>query len=201
MNKLILTLLAIIITIGAVFTAVMIFQPKQEEKVESQRVNVAEQEEILDDCTDEYDGMEIENTVKANTQQEKTSPNCSLVTKTYFSDCGHIKSEYTNLPQDMVNLTKEEIQNKFSDCKVESFASHEVVLYQVKSGECGEHYLVKDKEGKVVIYEMLEDGKEREMEITGITTEYLPETDKINMKNGIKVNGKQNLNQLIEDFE
>ena len=30
---------------------------------------------------------------------------------------------------------------------------------------------------------------------------YLPEIDKDNVKEGIRVNGKQNLNQLIEDFE
>ena len=53
----------------------------------------------------------------------------------------------------------------------------------------------------VTIYQVLEDGIEQELETTGITTEYLPDTDKINMKNGIQVNGKQELNQLIEDFE
>ena len=63
------------------------------------------------------------------------------------------------------------------------------------------NYRIKDKEGQVVIYQILEDGTEKELETTAITTEYLPETDKINMKNGIQVNGKQNLNQLIEDFE
>lgn len=61
--------------------------------------------------------------------------------------------------------------------------------------------MVKDKEGEVAIYQILEDGTQEEIEITGITTEYLPETDKINMKKGIQVNGRQKLNQLIEDFE
>ncbi len=84
---------------------------------------------------------------------------------------------------------------------MESFASNEVILYQEKQGNCGEHYMVKDKEGQVAIYQVLEDGTEKELEVTGITTEYLPETDKINMKNGIEVNGKQDLNQLIEDYE
>ena len=53
----------------------------------------------------------------------------------------------------------------------------------------------------VTFYNFLEVVSEHELETTGITTEYLPETDKINMKNGIQVNGKQELNQLIEDFE
>ena len=42
---------------------------------------------------------------------------------------------------------------------------------------------------------------EKEYEETDIYTEYLTETDKNNIQKGIYVNGKQNLNQLIEDFE
>ncbi len=61
--------------------------------------------------------------------------------------------------------------------------------------------MVKDKEGQVTIYQILPNGEQEEVEVTGITTEYLPETDKINMEKGIGVNGKQELNQLIEDFE
>lgn len=200
MNKLIVVMLAIVVIIGAMFTAMMIFSPNQNENAENRVAQIAE-EEILDDCTDEYEEMENENTIKANTQEEKTSPNCSLTTKTYYSICKHTKNEYENLPQDFVNLTKDEIQQKYPEYEIESFASNEVVLYQEKEGTCGEHYMVKDKEGQVTIYQLLEDGTQKEVEVTGITTEYLPETDKITMKNGIQVNGKQQLNQLIEDFE
>lgn len=193
-------MIAIVVVIGAMFTAVAIFTPNRNDNVEKIQTEIAE-EEILDDCTDEYEGAEYEDTVKANTQEEKTSPNCSLTTKTYYQNCGHTKSEYTNLPSSFVNLTKDEIQEKYQEYEIEDFATNAIVLYQEKEGECGEHYMVKDKEGMVTVYQVLEDGSEQELETTGITTEYLPETDKINMKNGIQVNGKQELNQLIEDFE
>ena len=200
MNKLIVTMLAIVVVIGAILTAVMVFTPKHSQDVEKMQTEIAE-EEILDECTDEYEEMEYENTVKANTQEEKTSPNCSLTIKTYYPKCGHTKSEYTNLPQDFVNLSKEELQERYQDYEIQDFATNAIVIYQEKQGDCGEHYRVKDKNGTVTIYQVLEDGTEQEMETTGITTEYLPDTDKINMKNGIQVNGKQELNQLIEDFE
>lgn len=200
MNKLIITMIAIVVVIGAMFTAVLIFTPKQSENVENIQTEIAE-EEILDDCTDEYEGAEYEDIIKANTQEEKTSPNCSLTTKTYYQKCGHTKSEYSNLPSNFVNLTKDEIQEKYQEYEIEDFATNAIILYQQKEGDCGEHYMVKDKDGMVTIYQVLEDGSEKEIETTGITTEYLPETDKINMKNGIQVNGKQELNQLIEDFE
>ena len=201
MNKVIITLIAIMVVIGAIFTAMAIFTPKIAEDIGENIETRISEEEILDDCTDEYEEMEIDNTVKANTQEEKTSPNCALITKTYFSKCGHTKSEYANLPQELVNLTRDEIQQEYPDYQIESFAANEIVLKQEKTGECGEHYIVQDKDGQVAIYQILEDGNKKEIEVTGVTTEYLPETDKINMKNGIQVNGKQELNQLIEDYE
>lgn len=201
MNRVIVTMIAIIVVIAAIFTAVAIFNPDHgQEAGRIEETKIAE-EEILDDCTDEYEGMEYESTVKANAQKEKTSPNCSLTIKTYYKKCGHTKSEYANLPQDLVNLTKEEIQEKYQEYEIESFASNEIILYQEKEGECGEHYMVKDKDGLLTVYQILEDGNQKELETTGVATEYLPETDKINMKNGIQVNGRQELNQLIEDFE
>ncbi len=200
MNKVIISMIGMIVIIAAILTGIAIFIPDRNQDAEKIETEIAE-EEILDDCTDEYEGMEYENTVKANTQEEKTSPNCSITTKTHYKKCGHTKNEYANLPQDLVNLTENEIQEKYPNCKIENFASNEVVLYQEKEGECGEHYMVKDKEGIVTIYQVLEDGSQKELETTGVSTEYLPETDKINMENGIQVNGKQKLNQLIEDFE
>ncbi len=201
MNKIIVTMVSIVVIIAAIFTAIAIFNPKRGEEVPKEIETEIAEEEILDDCTDEYEEMEYENTIKANTQEEKTSPNCSVTTKTYYQKCGHTKSEYSNLPQSLVNLTKEEIQEKYQGYDVESFTSNEVILYQEKEEECGEHYMVKDKEGMITIYQIQEDGTQQEIEPTGISTEYLPETDKINMRDGIQVNGKQELNQLIEDFE
>ena len=201
MNKLIITMIAIIVVIVASITAVVLFFPNRGEETPKVETIVSENEEILDDCTEEYEGMEHETTIKANTQEEKTSPNCSVTTKIYYKKCGHTTSKYDNLPREFVNLTKEEIQNNYQDYDIESFNANKIELYQEKDGQCGEHYMVKDKDGEVAIYKILEDGSQEELETTSVTTEYLTETDKINIKKGIQINGKQELNQLIEDFE
>lgn len=200
MDKIIMTMICIIVVIGAMFTAVMIFKPNENEKPETIVTEVAD-EEILDECTEEYEEMEKQNMIEANSGEEKISPNCSFTEKIYYKKCGHTTSQYLELPQDLVNETEEQLQEKYLDWKIQTFSSNEIILYQEKDGECGEHYLVKDKDGTVTIYQILEDGTEKEYETTGITTEYLTETDKINMEKGIRVNGKQELNQLIEDFE
>lgn len=200
MNKVIVTMLSIIVVIGAVFTAVMITKP-QDNEIPENVVEKVSDTEILDECTGEYEMMEKNNMLEANSEEEKISPNCSFTIKTYYEDCGHTTSEYIELPEDLVNNTKEEIKEKYKDYEIEKFSSNKVVLFKIMSGECGEHYIVRDKDGQVVVYNIQDDGTEKEYEVTGITTEYLTDTDKVNMQNGIKVNGKQALNQLIEDFE
>ena len=199
MNKIIITMICIIVVIGAVITAVVIYKPKD---VETPQYNVAEvtNEVIEDDCTDEYQEMQNE-LLQTNSQEEKILPKASITFKKSYEKCGHTTSQYLEVPEELVNKTESELQEIYSDWNIEKFSDTEIVLNKAEDGECGEHYMVRDVGGKVVIYEILEDGTEKEYEETDISTEYLTDTDKLNMQKGIRVNGKQNLNQLIEDFE
>lgn len=198
MNKVIITLISILVIIGAIIFGVALYTPKKEEAPTT--VERIAEENIVDDCTDEYD--EIQNQmIETNAQEEKISPNASMTLNRYYTKCGHTASEYLEVPEELVNKTKNELQEKYAGWKVSKFTDSEIVLEKEENGECGEHYIVREDEGKVTIYEVLSDGTEKEYERTEIATEYLTETDKSNMEKGIIVNGKQNLNQLIEDFE
>ena len=55
--------------------------------------------------------------------------------------------------------------------------------------------------GKVVIYLVSQEGRESLYEKTNISSEYLTETDLINMQDGLEIYGKEELNKVIEDFE
>ena len=200
MNKVIITMICIVVVLGAVITGILISKPDENEKPESVETKISD-ENILDDCTDEYEELENSNMLETNSSEEKISPNSSITYKTYYKGCGHTKEEYNNMPQELINCTKNDIEEKYTEWQVEKFASNEVILYREVDGECGEHYLVKEKDGKVVVYKILENGEEQEYETTQISTDYLTDTDKIEMQNGIRVNGQQELNQLIEDFE
>lgn len=199
MNKTIITMLSIIVIILAIITAVIIYNPKENENSQEIQTRIAE-EEIVDDCTEEY--QEIQNEMlEANSSKEKISPNCFITLKKLYKECGHTTSEYLKIPEELVNKTQEDLEEKYQDWKIEKFSDTEIILSKEEDGECGEHYIVRDNNGKVTIYEILEDGSEKEYEITDIGAEYLTETDKINMQNGVRINGKQSLNQFIEDFE
>ena len=193
MNKTIMSIIAIIVIIGAIIIGVQICKPNKEQEDIITKVS---DEKIEDDCTDEYQEIQ-EEMLQANSTEEKISPNCFITMKKTYNKCGHTTSEYIAIPKELVNKTKEDLEEKYAGWTIDKFSDTQIVISKKEEGECGEHYIVKDKDGKVVIYKLLEDGTENEYEVTDISTEYITDTDKINMKNGIKVNGKQELNQLI----
>ena len=200
MNKVITGLICTIVILCAIITAVIISKPNESQEQVQIETNIAD-ENILDECTDEYEEMQEAEMLETDAQEEKISPNCSFTIRTYYKGCGHITSQYNNIPEELVNKTEKELKEIYPEYMVKTFKSNEVVVYIEKEGECGEHYLVKDLNGIVVIYERLDDGTEKLLVETSISTDYLPETDKMQMQEGIEVNGRQELNQLIEDYE
>ena len=199
MNKIIITLLAIVVVIAAMVTAVFIYIPeeKNEAKVEVQDVAVKNNtENEIENVTGNTNNM-----VETNANEERISPNAFITFKQTYKECGHTTSEFVEVPEEFVNLSEDELKERYTDWNVEKFTDTDIVLSKEVEGSCNEHYAVRDVNGTVTVFHILEDGTEEEYMITDIATEYLTDTDKIEMKKGIKVNGKQNLNQLIEDYE
>ena len=87
------------------------------------------------------------------------------------------------------------------DWEVIGFEKGKLTLYKEYKDFCGEHFKLKIEDGKVVIYIINNDGTEGLYEKTNISSEYLTETDLINMQDGLEIYGKEELNQIIEDFE
>lgn len=203
MKRAIIILSVALVIIISVCTAFFIKDLNKEDIEEKDDIKVSDinNEPVTDECVDEakdFEKIEIEET---NSNEEKTSPNCSLTMKRYYNECGHSIEEYSNLNKELVNKTKDEIQKVYSAWTIDKFSNNEIVISRSFESQCGEHYVVRDKNGKVVIYLLSGDGTESELQETQIATEFLTENDKIELKNGIRANGKQELNQVIENFE
>lgn len=160
-------------------------------------------EAVTDECIEEWEEIEEETQLEleANADEEKISPNCLITLNKFYKSCRHSLNEYITASQELVNKTQSELQEVYKDWKIEKYSSTEIVLYREYEGECGEHYILRENDGKIAIYKRDENNKEILFEQTEIATDYLTEPDKIEIKNGIRVNGKESLNQLIEDFE
>lgn len=191
-------ILAIILTSSIILTAYILFN--KEEVADNEIKNNAYISEVIEDeCTKEY--QQIQNAKTVSTTEEKVSANAILILKKYYQKCEHTINEYVELPEELVNMTKEEVQAQYPDWEVIGFETGKVTLYKEFDDVCGEHFKLRVEDGKVVVYIVNKDGTETLYEKTNISSEYLTETDLINMQDGLEIYGKEELNQIIEDFE
>lgn len=189
------SIISVIIIAG--ITYIIFNQSKDEENVPESNDYISEL--VEDECIDEY--AEEQNATAVTSTEEKVASNAILILKKYYAQCDHTINEYVELPQELVNMTKEEVQAHYPDWKVIGFEKGKVTLYKEFNDLCGEHFKLKIEDGKVVVYMTNKDGSESLYEKTNISSEYLTETDLINMQEGLEIYGKEELNQIIEDFE
>lgn len=147
----------------------------------------------------------INNEVKevvVNNVDLRITPNTNITKKVYYKNCNHVIITTQSAEQGLVNLNEEELRKINNDWEIQKFSKEEVVIYKEVEDFCHEHYLLKDKDGNIVIYMLNSRGEiEETLQETEIETEFLPEEDKENLESGIKIYTKKELNKIIEDFE
>ena len=198
MNKFIIILLSVVVIIASIITAVVIYNGEDEEQA---KVSIKNIEENTTNTLNNTINSDNQNVIETNVKEVRISPNAFITFKEIYEGCGHTKVDFVEVPQDFVNLSEDELKDKYSDWNIEKFTDTDIVLSKEFNGSCDEHFIVKDVNGVVIVFKIKEDNTEEEYQVTDIATEYLTDTDKLEMEKGIRVNGKQNLNQLIEDYE
>ena len=192
---------AVLAICAGMATYFIVRQNKKSETIPETNTYISEK--IEDECTEEYkeEQMANQNTTEVSSTEEKVAANAILILKKYYTKCDHTINEYVELPKELVNLTKEQVQEKYSDWEVIGFEKGKITLYKEFDDVCGEHFKLKIEDGNVVVYTVNNDGTETLYEKTNISSEYLTETDLLNMQDGLEIYGKEELNQVIEDFE
>lgn len=198
-NKTMMVIVAILLIASTIYSIYAIISSDDEIEEEEEESKTYISETIEDECTEEY--IESQNATTVSSTEEKVSAKAILILKKYFKKCEHTINEYVELPQEMVNMTEEEVKEQYPDWEVIGFSSDKITLYKEFEDECGEHFKLKVEGGKVVIYIVNKDGTESLYDKTNISSEYLTETDLINMQDGLEIYGKEELNKIIEDFE
>ena len=192
-------IIGIVLTILIIMASYILFFNKEEISNEITEDNTYISEIIEDECTEEY--VKTRNLTTVSATEEKLASNAILILKKYYRKCEHTINEYVELPQELVNMTEEEVQAQYSEWEVIGFEKGKLTLYKEFDDLCQEHFKLRLEEGNVVVYIVNSDGTESLFERTGISSEYLTETDLINMQDGLEIYGKEELNQIIEDFE
>ncbi len=193
MRKYAIIPVVIISAIASFFIGFYLFKINNIENEQSQAMLLGESNTI---SNEEYIS------IRTNTSEDKITPNTAIIKKVYYIDCEHIKQEKEEPSENLVNMNKSEFQTQYTGWEIQRFTNNEVVIYKEVYDYCGEHYLIKDEEGKIVVYKIDKYDKEIEkMEETEIETKYLTETDLKTIQEGVKVYSKKEINKVLEDFE
>ena len=206
MKKIWIIILIIAITIVGVVVGIGVYNDgknkAKENNIIENKINEVS-EKITDECTEQWEELDeqAKKNIEVSSSEEKISPNCSLTLKRYYKKCQHTIIEYTEIPRNLVNKTQEDLIKEYSGWEIKKYSSNEIIMYKEIDGECGEHFVLRNDNGKITIYRINENSEEVVYEKTEISVDYLTETDKVEIQNGIRVNGKEELNQLVENFE
>lgn len=198
MRKIVFVLILILLIIFSFGIGLYIY------KINENNKNLLISQKIEDECTEEarlYELGLLNNSVETNISEEKISPNAIIIFETKYNKCGHVLKQYESPENELINLTKSQLQEKYSDWEIKEFNSKEIILYKEVEESCDEHYVLREKDGYIAIYKIDENNIENLIQTTQISTKYITETDKIELDKGIKVNGKEELNSTLEDFE
>lgn len=161
---------------------------------ENRRVAESEKEQIVNEI--KYSGVNED--VITNSQEEKVVYDAEVILKHEYLKCGHIVEEI--LKDEVVNKTKSEIEEMYSQYEVIQFSPQKIVLLDSKDEQCEEHYVVRLEESVITVFTENEYGQLSLYNKTGIYEDYLTEADKEELINGIYVIGKVELNLLLEDY-
>ncbi|MCI9016600.1 MAG: hypothetical protein HFJ53_05515 [Clostridia bacterium] len=198
MKKLYIYIGIIIITlIIAIFVGIYLYNMRQDKSEPNNEEKLPIAENLI---IEEPKSNIINNTISTTSEEEKISPKAVIILKKEYKDCGHIIKQYKEA-KELVNLTKQELEEKYYNWKIEEFTPMRISLIKSEAGNCNEHYILREKDGIIAIYSIDKDGNEILKEETEIVTQYLTDTDLIKIKNGIYVFGEEELNAILEDYE
>lgn len=166
------------------------------EELENENKIIPIQDVVIRNVQEENNKNVIETVV----EEVKLSPYAKMTIEKKFTRCGHSTIETIDIPTDLINMTEEEVQAKYENWEIKSFSTKSVSLYREIVANCNDHFVLKDKDGFLAIYEDVTENDMNLKEITDIDITNLPSGDIKNLKEGILVYGKDELSSLLEDF-
>lgn len=137
--------------------------------------------------------------------EERIGPNTILEYVTYYTECNHETVETSELEKHMINMTKETFEGYIKGIhpkwEVESFSHEKVVIKIEKNHLCQNHYVIGEKNGKIAVFRIGENGEwivERIYEDSPLSL--LKQIDQEKIEKGIITNSKEELDDTLENY-
>lgn len=124
--------------------------------------------------------------------------NTKIILKTYFTLCSHMLDKDPEDMKEFINLSEENLKDKFPDWTVSEFSSHQVILKREKQTYCPRHYIIGSKDGYIAIYVYNSEGVKTLYEMTDSPISILTTEDQKNLEYGIVADSEEELQQKLE---
>ena len=132
-----------------------------------------------------------------------------FITLAFFSTLfGAFLNIYLNRKMEIADMKQINMINEKIDStnRVENIASKKEITVDVSASNQKplnevEKYIVKNNDGKIVVYKINNDGEEELYKETDIITKYLTDEDLKLLETGIEADSEDELNKILSDFE
>lgn len=142
-----------------------------------------------------------ENIPASKVSEAKITPSTKMVYQYYYEEDGKTEVLEEEPPYFLLDMTRQEIENDFNDWKVESFSNKEVIMKKTIKGKSNQHYILGEYNGFVAVFYEKEINGNNLKEITDTPLESLSEEDRKRLKEGIAIDGDDNLIKALENIE
>lgn len=147
----------------------------------------------------------LENKEDEDSTKETITKETQLVFKTYISGQEQAsKVVKENIPNTIVGKDiayfNNFVKNTYSDWQIESIDIYKAELFKKIKEEINDKYIIKEDNGHLGVYEILENGGYKLIEKTDIPLNVLSETDIGYIKNGIKKKTLDEIYSVLEDY-
>lgn len=131
---------------------------------------------------------------------EKILPSTKLVYQYYYALDQKVMEEESDPPYYLLDMTREQLQEKLSDWELQLFSDKKVVLRKVLQEKSPHHYyLVGVYDGCIAVFYDI-NGEWVLREITATPISVLPHEEQKKLEQGIPVYGEEELIRILEDY-
>lgn len=179
------------------------YNPKANIKLEVEDREVPEGGEVakpIQDVVISKVQEEQDKVVEVVMSEVKITPYTQLVIKKKFTKCGHDSINAMTVPLELINFTKEELQEKYTGWNIEEFSEEQVVLSRDIESNCENHFVIKNKNEDVLVYKELTEDKLNFIEEIDVNLELLSEEDRESLMDGIRLYGQEELAIWKENY-
>lgn len=131
---------------------------------------------------------------------DKITASTKMIYEYYYIGDGVVEKTEELSPYFLIDLTKENVQDLFSEWIVASFTPDEVVMRKYLDGSSNQYYIVGIHDGFIAVFYAAEIDGTTLKEITDTPVAALPMEEQARLKSGIHVLGQDALVKVLEDY-